>query len=69
MMGRNLRSTIHGEEKDYEEVSETEGKKKCLVTIKREENENKRIVTQGRPHYCIHIYTHTIVRVHSQRTH
>lgn len=27
MMGRNLRSTIHGEEKEYEEFSETEGKK------------------------------------------
>lgn len=70
MMGRNLRSTIHGKEKEYEEFSETEGKKKCLVTIKREENENsKRIVTQGRPHYCIHIYTDTSVRVDSQRTH
>lgn len=37
MMGRNLRSTIHGKEKEYEEFSETEGKKKCLVTIKQEE--------------------------------
>lgn len=32
MMGRNLRSTIHGKEKEYEEFSETEGKKKKMFS-------------------------------------
>lgn len=44
--------------------------KKMFSNYKTGGNENsKRIVTQSRPHYCIHIYTDTSVRVDSQRTH